>query len=69
LPAAGVAALAALIVARFGFGLKLWNVILAFAGNTIGVWRALHRQRSVTWDAPESARRVALVAPDASQRE
>jgi cellulose synthase/poly-beta-1,6-N-acetylglucosamine synthase-like glycosyltransferase len=68
LPAAGVAALAALIVARFELGLKLWNVILAFAGNTIGVWRALRGQRFATWDAPESARRVALAAPAASGR-
>jgi cellulose synthase/poly-beta-1,6-N-acetylglucosamine synthase-like glycosyltransferase len=52
-----------LVVTRSAVGLKLWNVVLAFAGNSVGVWRAFRGQRSVTWNAPESARRAALVAP------
>ena len=60
LPLAGAAVFWMLVTARFGLALKCWNVVLAFAGNAIGVWRALRGRRSVTWNAPESARRVAL---------
>ncbi len=60
LPLAGAAVLCMLVKARFGLALKCWNVALAFTGNAVGVWRALRGQRSVTWNAPESARRVAL---------
>lgn len=60
LPLAGSSVFWLLVLAGFGPALKCWNVVLAFSGNTIGVWRALRGQRSVTWNAPESARRVAL---------
>jgi cellulose synthase/poly-beta-1,6-N-acetylglucosamine synthase-like glycosyltransferase len=49
------------MLARFGPGLILWNIVLAFAGTAIGVWRALRGQRAITWDAPASARRGALM--------
>ncbi len=60
LPLAGSAVFWLAVTARFGLALKCWNVLLAFAGNGVGVWRALQGRRSVTWNAPESARRVAL---------
>ncbi len=41
------------MLAGFSVGLKLWNVVLAFAGNTIGVWRALRGQHFVTWNVSE----------------
>ena len=49
------------MLARFGPGLILWNIVLAFAGTAIGVWRALRGQRAVTWDTPASARKGALM--------
>lgn len=60
LPSAALAVFWLAVSAKFGPALKCWNVVLAFAGNAVGVWRALRGQRSVTWNAPESARRVAL---------
>ena len=51
------------VLAGTGAGLKLWNIWLAFAGNAVGVWRAFRGQRSVTWNAPASARRGALITP------
>ena len=61
------AALVGLLVAfwlccRFGFrhALLAWNVVLAFLGTSVGVWRALRGHRAVTWDVPQSARRAVL---------
>jgi glycosyltransferase involved in cell wall biosynthesis len=51
------------VLTGIGPGLILWNILLAFAGNAVGVWRALRGQRSVTWNAPASARRRALITP------
>jgi glycosyltransferase involved in cell wall biosynthesis len=53
---------------RFGPTLKIWNVMLAFVGNAVGVWRALRGKRAVTWNSPGSARRVALAVPARSQQ-
>ena len=53
------------VLTGIGPGLILWNILLAFAGNAVGVWRALRGQRSVTWSAPASARRRGLVTPPA----
>jgi len=41
---------------RIGLAEKLWNMILAFAGNAIGCWRALRGHRAVTWNVAASAR-------------
>lgn len=56
------------LAAGFGPSARLWNVVLAFAGNAVGVWRALRGKRAVTWSAPESARRVALTLPVGGRR-
>lgn len=37
-----------------------WNVVLAFAGNAIGVWKAMRGQRAVTWEPPSSSRASGL---------
>ena len=58
--------LALLAAAGFwlGLGLRLgpveqaWNMLLAFAGNAIGAWRALRGERAVTWNVAASARPV-----------
>ena len=51
------------VLAGFSVGLKLWNVVLAFAGNTIGVWRALRGQHFATWNVSELACRIMPVTP------
>ena len=56
------------LAAGFDPSAMIWNIILAFAGNTIGVWRALRGKRAVTWDAPASARRVSLTLPTGGRR-
>lgn len=33
-----------------------WDVVLAFAGNAIGVWKAFQGNRAVTWEPPASSR-------------
>ena len=35
---------------------QIWNMLLAFAGNAIGSWRALRGARAVTWNVAASAR-------------
>lgn len=40
--------------------LLAWHALLAFAGNAIGVWRALRGERAVVWEVPTSSRQVAL---------
>jgi glycosyltransferase involved in cell wall biosynthesis len=35
---------------------QVWNMLLAFAGNAIGAWRALRGERAVTWNVAASAR-------------
>jgi hypothetical protein len=37
-----------------------WNILLAFAGNAVGAWKALRGERMVTWEPPASARRARL---------
>jgi len=57
-------ALALLAATSFGVGLGLrlgpveqvWNMLLAFAGNALGAWRALRGERAVTWNVAASAR-------------
>lgn len=61
LPLAMSLAVCISMLARFGPGLILWNIVLAFAGTAIGVWRALRGQRAVTWDTPASARKGTLM--------
>lgn len=39
---------------------RAWNVVLAFAGAGLGVWRAVRGERAVVWEVPESARRAVL---------
>ncbi len=41
---------------RLGPAEQLWNMLLAFAGNAIGAWRALGGARAVTWNVAASAR-------------
>lgn len=42
------------------FARLAWNVALAFAGNTVGVWKALRGHRAVTWEPPSSSRASGL---------
>jgi cellulose synthase/poly-beta-1,6-N-acetylglucosamine synthase-like glycosyltransferase len=44
---------------KFGPALQIWNVLLAFAGNALGVWRAYWGEPVVTWDLAGSARKNA----------
>jgi glycosyltransferase involved in cell wall biosynthesis len=41
---------------RIGPVEQVWNMLLAFAGNAIGAWRALRGERAVTWNVAASAR-------------
>lgn len=65
LPAVAAALLgAALFAVSVRLNLPLaglaWNVVLAFAGNAIGVWKAMRGQRAVTWEPPSSSRASGL---------
>jgi cellulose synthase/poly-beta-1,6-N-acetylglucosamine synthase-like glycosyltransferase len=44
--------------ARLGPAMTLLNVLLALAGNLVGVWQALHGERAITWEPPSSARGI-----------
>ncbi|MGE5779906.1 MAG: glycosyltransferase [Hyphomicrobiales bacterium] len=44
-----------------------WNILLAFAGNAIGAWKALRGERMITWEPPASARRARLDPEVANQ--
>jgi len=44
--------------ARLGSAMTLLNVLLALAGNVVGVWRALHGERAITWEPASSARGI-----------
>jgi cellulose synthase/poly-beta-1,6-N-acetylglucosamine synthase-like glycosyltransferase len=44
--------------ARLGPAMTLLNVLLALAGNVVGVWRALHGARAITWEPASSARGI-----------
>jgi cellulose synthase/poly-beta-1,6-N-acetylglucosamine synthase-like glycosyltransferase len=46
--------------ARLGPAMTLLNVLLALAGNIVGVWRALRGQRTITWEPPSSARGIGV---------
>jgi len=48
----------AALQARLGYAMTLVNVLLAFAGNAIGAWRAVRGKRAITWEPPASAREV-----------
>jgi cellulose synthase/poly-beta-1,6-N-acetylglucosamine synthase-like glycosyltransferase len=56
----------AAIRARLGPAMTLLNVLLAFAGNAVGVWRAYRGVRAITWEPPSSAR--GKNAPDLPRR-
>jgi cellulose synthase/poly-beta-1,6-N-acetylglucosamine synthase-like glycosyltransferase len=46
--------------ARLGPAMTLLNVLLALAGNIVGVWRALRGERAITWEPPSSARGIGV---------
>ncbi|MEZ5826490.1 MAG: glycosyltransferase [Geminicoccaceae bacterium] len=48
---------------RIGGADRIWNAVLAFAGTSIGVWRAFRGERAVTWNVAASARRQTLAEP------
>lgn len=60
--AVGLSALLACLFWAAALSLRLplagaaWNILLAFAGNALGVWRACRGVRAVTWEPPLSAR-------------
>lgn len=39
---------------------RVGNVVLAFGGTALGVWRAMRGHRAVTWEVPHSARHAKL---------
>jgi glycosyltransferase involved in cell wall biosynthesis len=53
---------------RIGPVEQLWNMLLAFAGNAIGAWRALRGERAVTWNVAASARPESAAARTADAR-
>ena len=57
-----LAAFALLIRLNWGPALKIWNAVLAFAGASIGVWRAFKGERAITWSVPASARQAVLAS-------
>jgi cellulose synthase/poly-beta-1,6-N-acetylglucosamine synthase-like glycosyltransferase len=46
--------------ARFSPALQLLNVLLAFAGNAVGAWRAFRGERAITWEPPASGREAGM---------
>jgi hypothetical protein len=46
--------------ARLSPAMTLLNVLLALAGNIVGVWRALRGERAITWEPPSSARGIGV---------
>ncbi len=44
--------------AALGPAMTLLNVLLALAGNVVGVWRALQGERAITWEPASSARGI-----------
>jgi cellulose synthase/poly-beta-1,6-N-acetylglucosamine synthase-like glycosyltransferase len=54
--AAGCLAFWLMLRLKLGLAGKLWNVLLAFVGTSVGVWQACRGKRSVTWESPQSAR-------------
>jgi cellulose synthase/poly-beta-1,6-N-acetylglucosamine synthase-like glycosyltransferase len=56
LVAAGGVGFWLLLRLEIGIAGKLWNVLLAFIGTSVGVWQAWRGQRAVTWESPQSAR-------------
>ncbi len=55
---AGLGSLGFWLALRRGFGPaeQAWNMLLAFAGNAIGAFRAMRGARAVTWSVAASAR-------------
>jgi cellulose synthase/poly-beta-1,6-N-acetylglucosamine synthase-like glycosyltransferase len=51
----------AALQARLGPAMTLLNVLLALAGNVVGVWRAFRGDHAVTWEPPASAREAGSV--------
>jgi cellulose synthase/poly-beta-1,6-N-acetylglucosamine synthase-like glycosyltransferase len=47
---------AAALWAQLDLAMKLMNVLLAFAGNLVGAWRAFRGERAITWEPASSAR-------------
>jgi cellulose synthase/poly-beta-1,6-N-acetylglucosamine synthase-like glycosyltransferase len=56
--AAGGLAFWLMLWLRIGIAGQLLNVLLAFAGTSVGVWQAWRGERAVTWESPQSARGV-----------
>ena len=53
--------------ARLGPAMTLLNVLLALAGNVVGVWRAFHGERAITWEPPLSARGIGVARQKAGR--
>ncbi len=67
---AGVLLLLAVAVAwqaRLGPVMKLLNVVLALAGNVVGVWRSARGERAVIWEPLGSARETGPGGPSPSR--
>lgn len=54
--------LLAAVRARIGPAMTILNVLLAFTGNVVGIWRGFHGERAITWEPPSSARASHLPA-------
>jgi cellulose synthase/poly-beta-1,6-N-acetylglucosamine synthase-like glycosyltransferase len=51
---------------RPGPAMTALNALLAFAGNTVGAWRAFRGKRAITWEPPASARETGIDGQRAS---
>jgi len=51
---------------RPGPAMTVLNALLAFAGNTVGAWRAFRGKRAITWEPPASAREIGIDGQRAS---
>lgn len=56
-----------LLRARVAPAMQLLNVLLAFAGNAAGAWRAWQGERAITWEPPASARETGMTGQRAGR--